>query len=340
MSDCTLIREQMSLLVTESLEGESRERAHVHIENCAACAREWGATRETWRLMGEVPDVPVPASLRGRVLGEADRLGGSAHRGVVVPFLRRPAVRWLAQAAAIVVIAGGAYFAGSTRGGIQIPDEGQSVQVRDVAPFRIAENTVLTADQLSPEIGGSPMIANVRFIEGAETAGQVGMTFDLTSTVTVKGSPDDKSFVNLLAYVLSDRSHPAPGRSDTMQWVRQTYGGSSVADPKIVEALTNVLRSDAHEGVRIKALETLQSLPPASLGASSVKAREALIAALQNDPNPAVRIKAVEALMNFVTAPEGFDPLTVETLRKTATQNDENPYVRVKAAEALSQLNL
>jgi HEAT repeat protein len=146
--------------------------------------------------------------------------------------------------------------------------------------------------------------------------------------------------VNLAAYVLGDSDHPTSSRSNAIQWVRETYSSGQSTDPQIVEALASALRNDAHEGVRLKAVETLQSLPPSSLGSAAGVARQALIDAVQNDPNTNVRLKAVEALANLAAVPDGFDSAAVETLRKKAAQNDENPYLRVKAAEALSQMNL
>ena len=122
--------------------------------------------------------------------------------------------------------------------------------------------------------------------------------------------------------------------------------------PEIANALAKVLRNDSHEGVRIRAVDTLTTLPP-TVGS---QARDALIEALKSDPNPAVRIKAVEALANMARNGETLDPAMVDTLREKASQNDENLYVRnarfdrrrrivdarlyvrVKAAEALSNI--
>jgi HEAT repeat protein len=99
-------------------------------------------------------------------------------------------------------------------------------------------------------------------------------------------------------------------------------------------ALANVLRTDEHQGVRIKAAETLKSLQPSA--ASATNTREALIDALKSDPNPAVRIKAVEALAKLASSGAQLDAATLDTLRQKASQDDENAYVRMKAAEALS----
>ena len=96
-----------------------------------------------------------------------------------------------------------------------------------------------------------------------------------------------------------------------------------------------MLRNDSHEGVRIKAVETLNRMP----GGASADTRGALIEALKSDPNPAVRIKAVEALANLARSGATFDSATLDTLRQKAVQGDENVYVRVKAAEALSSIH-
>jgi HEAT repeat protein len=176
----------------------------------------------------------------------------------------------------------------------------------------------------------------VRFLEAQSGSGDVGIAFDITSHVTVTGKPEDKSLVNLLSYVLQNHDNPNLSKSDTIEWVRETYGSRGVADPAIVKALANVLKNDTHEGVRIKAVETLNDIPPAS----APEARLALIEALRNDPNPAVRIKAIEALANLAKSGDSYDPATVDMLREKASQPDENLYVRVKAAEALSQINL
>jgi HEAT repeat protein len=135
--------------------------------------------------------------------------------------------------------------------------------------------------------------------------------------------------VRLTRYVLENEDQLGPSRSRAIDWVRQTYSRPGNADPEITAALANVLRNDEHQGVRIKAADTLRTLQPAA--GTTQNTREALMDALKNDPNPAVRIKAVEALAKLPP-----DAATLETLRQKAFQTDENAYVRMKAAEALS----
>lgn len=334
MADCNVIRERMPLLLTGALEHAERESTLLHIEQCTACGPEWEKTRETWRLMGELPEVPLPARLRESILQQLTEVAPVSQ---VLPFRARKASRWLAQAAAVTILVGGSWFAGRTTAPLRPGTTTTPATVASITPasFSLAENRVLSTSQVNPEIQGQPNIQNVKFFESTTRPDEVGVTFDITSHMTVTGKPNDRSLVRILTYMLQNNDHPTPSRSDTMQWVKETYSGQGGADPEIVRALTNVLKNDTHEGVRIKAVETLKSLPASLLP----DARTALIEALKTDPNPAVRIKAVEALANLASSGTALDTATLDTLRQKASQSDENLYVRVKAAEALSQVN-
>ena len=41
MPDCDSMRENMPLLLTESLDPATRELTHQHIETCPMCVAEW-----------------------------------------------------------------------------------------------------------------------------------------------------------------------------------------------------------------------------------------------------------------------------------------------------------
>jgi len=337
------MRESMPLLLTESLDPVRRENAHQHIEHCAACGEEWAGFRETWSLLETLPEVEVPPRVKQQFLSSLNPQAEAPRN--VVPFPRRPAVRWLAQAAAVVIIAGGSYLAGHrgaepTTRVIEKPQtEATVTSMTPVQPgaiqpaaFSIAESRVLPASAINPTIEGRPDIQNVNFTTLSDSEDQIGVSFDITSHVTVTGRPTDKTMVRLMRYVLENEDKMSPSRSRAIDWVRSTYSQPGNADPEIARALANVLRNDTHEGVRIKAVETLTTLP----SKMSPDSREALIQALKTDPNPDVRIKAVEALANLLKKGGQADAATLDTLRAKASQDDENMYVRVKAAEALS----
>jgi len=262
-----------------------------------------------------------------------------------VPFHRRSAFKWLAQAAAVVLIAGGSFFAGHRNVTIQ-PSEAKIIGAQPVnyipqqqpqPQYSLAETRVLPASALSPDIQGRPDIDNVQFVDPDPNDGNIGVSFDLTSHVTVNGSPNDKSMVRLLSYVLQSADRASLSRSHTIDVLRTTYGNSADTDPEIAQALAKVLRTDDHQGMRIAAADMLKTLP--AKATRTEPTRDALIEALRSDPNPAVRIKAVEALAKMASSGQTLAPEAVDMLRQKASQNDENLYVRVKAAEALSQIH-
>src|SRR5438477_526050 len=152
MPDCNAMRESMPMLLTESLDTAGREATHLHIESCADCSDEWTALRETWQLLDELPRVEPPAHLKARFLADVSPAEKTSN---VVPFQRRPAVKWLAQAAAVVIVAGGSYFAGHrTQPAPAMPLRG--AEVTSIQPYSIAETRVLPAKSISPNIEGRP----------------------------------------------------------------------------------------------------------------------------------------------------------------------------------------
>ena len=332
MSECNVVRESMPQLLTESMDRGRRELSHQHIESCSQCTEEWNAYRETWTELAALPEVQPPAHLRARFLASIGQ--HQSQTATVVPFHRRSAFKWLAQAAAVVLLAGGGYFAGNRTTSVRIAQTPASIASVQPAPYSIAETRVLPASAVSPDFQGRPNIQNWQVVDSDASDNKIGVAFDVTSRVTVTGSPRDKSMVRLLSYALADENLAmSPSRSRTIDLVRQTYSDPANAEPEISDALAKVLRNDQHEGVRIRAIDTLKTLP-----AASADTRQALIDALNHDPNPSVRMKAVEALANIARSGTALDAATVDTLRQKALQENENLYVRTKAAEALSSI--
>jgi hypothetical protein len=343
MVECDVLKENWPLLLTESLDPATRERAHQHIEQCTLCNAEWAAFRETWTMLADLPVVEVPARVKAKFLAAiAPQQVVAAPATNVIPFQRRPAFRWLAQAAAVAVIAGGSYFAGNRAPAALAPTTAtvesrmpiQNVSLNTAMPYSIAESRVFPASLVNPDIQGRPDIQNVQFSDAP--AGEVNLSFDITSHVTVTGKPNDKSVVRLLAYVVRNEDTMSPSRSRAIDYIRRVYSDPQTTDPEIATALANVLRTDEHQGVRINAVDTLKTLQPTGANETTT---QALIEALRSDPNPAVRLKAVEALANLARSGTVLDASTLDTLRQKAAQDDENTYVRVKAAEALSNVH-
>ncbi|MCA1732636.1 MAG: HEAT repeat domain-containing protein [Acidobacteria bacterium] len=331
MSECDVVRELMPLMLTEFLGGDERESAHLHVESCPSCREAWAGYRDVWTTLGKVEERPVPAGLRNAFL---DEIGVERTSRSVLPFVRRPAFRWLAQAAAVVVLVGGSFFAGQSQKVSVGPGQTAAAPATSDTPYQLVSHRVIPASQLSPDIQGAPRIDNVRFLQEPGES-DLQLAFEITSDVTVTGQAGDESLGRLLAYVLESPQNTTHSRSTTIQWVSDNWSAAGKSTPELTRALARVLRNDRHEGVRLKAIDALKSLPYDPLSDTQA----ALVEALRNDPNPGVRLKAVEALSNLAQS-GSLDSSMVDGLRHKASQDDEILHIRVKAAEALEQIDL
>ena len=104
MSECSAVRESMPLLLTESLDPARRELTHQHIESCAALRRRVDRVPRDVAVMADLPEVEVPARVKAASSTRAG-LAARSRRAKRRPFSRRPAFKWVAQAAAVVVLA-------------------------------------------------------------------------------------------------------------------------------------------------------------------------------------------------------------------------------------------
>jgi hypothetical protein len=335
----------MPLLLTESLDADRRELTHRHIETCEICGEEWADAKETWAMLEELPVVEVPPHVKARFLEAAGLADLNADLDTekpsnVIPFHRRPAFKWVAQAAAVAVMVGGGWFAGHRTAPARSERTPAMVTGRmpivpsAIQPISLSETRVIDASALSPTIEGRPDITNVAVDPG--NGEEVTVSFDATSHWTVKGNPRDKSMLKLASYVIENEASSGSTGSTTIESFRRVYSDPALAAPEIASAFGKVLVSQEHEGKRIQAVESLKTLPPTISVASP--AQGALIEAIKNDPNPDVRIKAIDALARQATGGVKLDAEAVNTLRQKAFEADENLYVRRKAAEALSTI--
>src|SRR5437660_11473937 len=115
MSECDFMRENMPLLLTESLDPARRELTHQHIERCAACSDEWAGYRETWQFLGALPEVEVPAHVKTQFLPNVE----PPLRRLAPADSRRHVTRLLPHAAAVVLVASGPFHAGNRSKAVQ-----------------------------------------------------------------------------------------------------------------------------------------------------------------------------------------------------------------------------
>lgn len=98
---CNEIREWLGPYVDEAATPAERRSVDGHVAECAACARELAALRETVQLLSRPAVVQVPTELWATIEQRLDAPQGRRRPSVMFSF------RWLAAVAAVVAIAVG-----------------------------------------------------------------------------------------------------------------------------------------------------------------------------------------------------------------------------------------
>lgn len=169
---------------------------------------------------------------------------------------------------------------------------------------------------------------DVRDIEWDETRGQAIVRFDRPGTRSLSGSLADAEVAQLLQAALLEGDDNGI-RNQALKTVRAlARSGAPAGD--LTEAITELVRSEPQEALRLRAIWALDALY------ESVElpgaAREALLLALTSNAGDGVRIAALNTLMAHELTAEDAG-----TLRQVIS-TDNNPYVRSGAAESLERI--
>ncbi len=167
----------------------------------------------------------------------------------------------------------------------------------------------------------SSFINNIDLIEYDPQSGNVTIKYKSINDILVRGKVDDAPVRNLLAYAI--RTEGNPGRRLTAV---RAVGGHSFSDLEIESALMYALENDAVDGVRLRAAQSLRTLP------INDKIEKAFIRVLMKDPNPSIRIEAMEALSQVKEAEDVLPVL------QDAAKDDENEFIRLRTSGALERL--
>ncbi|HEY2039533.1 MAG TPA: HEAT repeat domain-containing protein [Edaphobacter sp.] len=171
------------------------------------------------------------------------------------------------------------------------------------------------------------VVANVTGIERTPDSDLVQVHYNRVVPETVEGSLDSKEIRDLL---MKGTSASAEGvRANSVQLLasecKAGHECPAREDGKGVRgALLVSLRYDKDPGVRLKALEGLESF----IG-QDLRVRDAVLEALAHDADAQVRMAAVSLL-----TPVQHDSSVRQVLRTVSTQ-DENPYIRTVSYNAL-----
>ena len=182
-----------------------------------------------------------------------------------------------------------------------------------------ARFTSLPSTAQAPQ-GSVPLASRVRYVEPADSLGQVQIVVEETSQRTLSGATGSEPIRRLLLSAARDASD-AGLRVESMDILR-----SSAESADVRRALIYALQHDPNSGVRLKALEGLRA------SSGDPDTRRALSQALLGDVNPGVRTLAIDMLTQKKEA--ALVGVLQELMRK-----EDNGYVRLKCQKALHEMN-
>jgi HEAT repeats len=172
------------------------------------------------------------------------------------------------------------------------------------------------------------LVANVTSISQTPNSELVQVHYNKVVPETMEGSLDSPEIRQLLM-IGTNAAATDPVRLGAVALLTSECRAGHACQPtpdgkKIRDALMVSLRYDHDAGVRMKALEGLQSY----VGQDS-HVRDAVAEALMSDPDAGVRKVAIEML-----GPVRSDSSVQQVLRTVSTQ-DANPYIRTASYQAL-----
>lgn len=203
---------------------------------------------------------------------------------------------------------------------------GYGIGSRGQTPASVGQTPASVAQASPPAAETAPI--DVRDIEWDEARGQAIVRYDRPGMRSLSGSLADAQVAQLLQDALLEGDDNGI-RNQALKTVRAlARSGAPAGD--LTEAITELVRSEPQEALRLRAIWALDALYESIELPTS--AREALLLALTSNAGDGVRIAALNTLMaHELTADDAG------TLRQVIS-TDNNPYVRSGAAESLERI--
>ena len=179
-------------------------------------------------------------------------------------------------------------------------------------------------------LDGETRISNVRFIDADASDGEVEFTFDAIAPVRIKGSINDDRVQKVLVHALLNDQNPGVRLRSVNAFASQAHN-LKLPDPQVKKSLIAALKSDANPGVRKEALRVLLTFP------FDEEIKSAFLHVLLHDKNAGLRIAAINSLDSVRIVGQHSDNEFLDVL-KEKMQSDENNYVRIRAKAVLQEV--
>lgn len=320
--DCVSTRGQLPFLLYGELSFDEEEAVESHLDGCAGCRAALERERELSVAFDQVAVEPSPALLRACREDLAARLAlesAPVSAGIEAESRKPEAVHaWWDKLIEFVTM--------------------PTAMMRPAGAFALLAVGFLGARMapgVLPGVGDAGWsqaslanlgAARVRSVEPAAD-GTIRIVLDETRQRVIDGAMDD---ADVRALLLSATKDPVDGvRGEIVAILTQQAQASDVRN-----ALVYTIRNDQNAGVRLKALEGLQSF----IGEDEV--RSALTDVLAGDANPAMRVRAIDLLLQGLSQPAGnqdqmVDRRMIGVLQELISRDSENPYMRERCQRAL-----
>jgi hypothetical protein len=290
--NCDLAEKQLSLMLYGELSFDEEELVQQHLDGCEACRAELGRVKSFHLALDsqepELDDVLL-ADCRRTLRVSVAAIGSPRKQG---------------------------WFAGLTWGAFLKPLGAFALVT--VGFFGARLTTIGEFPRLSQS--SVPVASRVRYVEPADSSGQVQIVVEETSQRTLSGETASEPIRRLLLAAARDSSD-AGLRVESMDILRASAGSAEVR-----RALIYALQHDPNAGVRLKALDGLKG------SVSDPETRHALSQVLLADDNPGVRTQAIDLLTQKKES--ALVGVLQELMRK-----EDNSYVRLKCQKALHEMN-
>lgn len=189
-------------------------------------------------------------------------------------------------------------------------------------------NSSKTTYETKETSGKESKFTNLQFIKSNPDKGEVEISFEQITPVTLKGNVNDIEIQKVLAKSLLDNENPGI-RLKTVNAILSEKREKTSSILK--DALINALKYDDNPGVRKEALNAICNLE------FDDQIQDAMIYVLQNDKNSGLRIQAINCLDEKNNSKPITDPDAINVLKKKMHE-DENSYIKLRAKTILTKL--
>lgn len=314
-------KEWLQLWVYDELNEEETAQLQKHMAECGECRAEF----EKLKKFRSVLDMAVPAEPADELMTEARRELRAAIR------IQRNKKNLLQRAAGeLRELLFSNYKAALGSAFTLVLGLAIGYMLNKPASTRQETADLRSAISTDTNAKGDIKIDNLRFEDANPNNGEVAFSFDAVKPVRMKGKINDEAIQKVLARALVSEQNDGV-RLRTLNAIAMHAEKDSTPDPRIKTALITAMKHDGNPGVRREALIVLQKLP------MDQQIMDAFLYVLSNDKNSGMRIAAINSLQSEKPGELKANQELIRILQQKS-RNDDNQYVRIRAKSVLQEV--